>query len=124
MESEALNIPAVAAGAVAAFVLGWVIYHPRVLGTVWANGSGVALDGTPPILAFVMQILALISLALVIGLTATVNLLGTALLAILSAALFVASGGAFQRKSNGAILTDVVYIIGAGALMIVMQGIF
>lgn len=123
MESEALNIPAVIAGAVAAFLFGWVIYHPRVLGTIWAEGSGVDLGGKPPALAFVLQVLALIALAVVIGVTATVNLLGTALLAILAAALFVASGGAFQKKSTGAILTDTVYILGAGALMIVMQGI-
>jgi hypothetical protein len=123
METESLNIPAIIAGAVAGFVLGWVIHHPRVLGTVWANGSGVELGGNPPVIAFALQILALMSLAVVIGMTATVNFLGTALLAILAAALFVASGGASQKKSTGAILTDTIYIVGAGALMIVMQGI-
>mgnify|MGYP001820927706 CR=1 FL=1 len=123
MEPEALNIPAIIAGAVAGFAFGAVIYHPRVLGTVWAKGSGVELDGTPPMLAFALQILALLSLAVVVGMTATVSFLGTALLAILAAALFIASGGVFQRKSNGAVATDVLYIIGAGALMIVAQGI-
>ena len=41
MEGEALNITAVIAGAVAGFVFGAVIYHPKVLGTIWANGSRV-----------------------------------------------------------------------------------
>ena len=123
MEGEALNITAVIAGAVAGFVFGAVIYHPKVLGTIWANGSGVSLDGKPPVLAFLLQILALLALAIVVGMTATVNFLGTAILAILAAALFVASGGVFQRKTSGAVATDAVHIIGAGALMIAMQGL-
>lgn len=123
MEAEALNIPAVAAGTVAGFVLGLVVYHPRVLGTIWAEGSGVTFGGRPPVSALVAQFLALAALATVIGLTARVNFLGTALLAIGAVALFVASGGAFLGRSRGAILTDAVYIVGAGALMIVMQGV-
>ncbi|QMU56950.1 MAG: DUF1761 family protein [Boseongicola sp.] len=123
MEAEALNIPAVIAGAVAAFIFGWIIYHPKVLGKTWAEGSGVDLGGSPPAMAFVAQILGLISLAIVVGVTATVSFLGTALLAILACAMFVVSGGAFLKKSTGALVTDGVYVIGAGALMIVAQGL-
>lgn len=123
MEPEALNLPAVALGTIAGFVLGWVIYHPRVLGRVWAEGSGVEMGGAPPLAAFAGQILALLALALVIGMTATISYLGTAILAILAAALFVVSGGMFLKKSAGALVTDGLYVIGAGALMIVAQGI-
>ena len=123
MEAEALNIPAVALGTALGFVFGMVLYHPRVLGTIWANGSGVDLDGSPPVLAFVLQILGLGALAIVVGMTATVNFLGTALLAILAAALLVTGGGVFTGKSKGALATDGLYILGAGALMIVAQGI-
>ena len=77
METEALNIPAVALGAVVAFLFGWVLYHPRVLGRIWADGSGVELGGNPPAAAFVFQVVALICLAIVIGMTATVNFLLT-----------------------------------------------
>jgi len=124
MEGEALNMTAVAVGAVAGLILGFVIYHPKVLGTTWANGSGVSLGEKPSPLAFVAQILALLSLAVVVGMTATVNFLGTAVLAILACALFVVAGGLFQSKSAGALATDAVYVVGAGALMIVAQGIF
>ena len=123
MEAEALNIPAVALGAVLAFVLGFILYHPKVFGRIWAEGSGVDLGNSPPALAFVAQIAALVALAIVIGMTATVNFLGTALLAILAAALFILSGGAFLKKSGGALAVDAGYIVGAGALMIVAQGI-
>ncbi len=53
MEAEALNTTAVIVGAVAGFLFGWIIYHPKVLGTIWAEGSGVDLDAGngPPILA-------------------------------------------------------------------------
>lgn len=123
METEALNIPAVAAGAVAGFVLGMVLYHPRVFGKIWAGGSGVTLDGSPLILAFAGQVVALICLALVIGITATISYLFTAIIAILAAAFFVISGGAFTGKSGGAIAVDGGYIIGAGVLMILAQGL-
>ncbi len=56
--------------------------------------------------------------------TATVNFLGTAVLAILAAVFFVVSHGAFVRKSTAAMLIDGLYVVGAGALMIVAQGVF
>lgn len=123
MEAEALNTAAVAAGAVAAFALGMVLYHPKIFGTIWAKGSGVDLTMSPNPFAFVSQIAAIVALALVIGLTAQVSALWTAILAIVAAALFVVSGGVFSGKSGGAIAVDGGYIIGAGILMIVAQGI-
>ncbi len=123
MEAEALNIPAVIAGAVAGFVLGMILYHPRVLGTIWAKGSNMELGGSAPFAAFALQILGLLALAIVVGMTATVNFLGTALLAIAAAALFLLGNGAFARKSIGALATDGFYIFGAGALMIAAQGL-
>ena len=65
----------------------------------------------------------MLALALVVGLTATLNLLGTAILAILAVLLFVAAMGAFVRKSNGAILTDVLFVLVSGVLMIGTQGV-
>lgn len=123
MESE-INTLAIAVGAFGGLILGAVIYHPRVLGTVWARGSGVDLDIKPSPLAFVAQIVALVALAIVVGITATVNFLGTALLAILAAAAFVVAQGLFQTKSTGALLTDGFYVLAAGVVMIIAQGIF
>ena len=124
MEAEALNTTAVIVGVVAGFLFGWIIYHPKVLGTIWAKGSGVDLESgdEPPVLAFGLQIGALVCLALVIGMTATISYLGTAMLAIGGCILFVVGGGAFSGKSMGAMLTDGFYVLGAGALMIVAQG--
>ena len=124
MEAEALNITAVIVGAVAAFLFGWIIYHPKVMGKTWAEGSGVELGGSPPAMAFLFQVLALVALAIVIGMTATISYLGTAVAAVLAAACFVMSGGAFTKKSTGAIVVDGVYVLGAGVCMIIAQGIF
>lgn len=123
MEAEPLNATAAIAGAVAAFLFGAVLYHPRVLGRVWAEGSNVDLDGKSPMLAMVLQAAGLVVLASVVGLTATLNLLGTAVLAILAVALIVAASGAFARKSFGAIGTDFLFVIIAGVLMIAAQGL-
>jgi hypothetical protein len=123
MEPDALNIPAIIIGAVAAFIFGALIYNPRVLGTIWANGSGVSLGDSPPKMAFPIQILAILTLALVVGITATIHFLGAAILTILAASLFVISSGIFLRKSSGALAIDGFYVIGAGALMIAVQGI-
>lgn len=122
MEAEPLNVAAVVAGAVAAFIFGMILYHPKVLGRIWADGSGVELGGSIPVGAMVLQAAGLVALAIVVGMTATLNLLGTAILAIVAVALFAAANGAFTGKSSGAILTDAGYAVGAGVLMILAQG--
>ena len=123
MDAVPLNTTAVIAGAVAAFIFGAALYHPKVLGRVWAIGSGVDLNGTMPVLAMALQAVALLLLSLVVGLTATLNLLGTAIAAILAVVLFVAAMGAFSRKSPGAIAVDAGFALGAGVLMIAAQGL-
>lgn len=119
-----LNILAVAVGAIAGFVLGMVLYHPRVLGTVWMKGAGVDPGGKPPALAFVLMIAGLVLLSIVVGMTATVNFLGTAIAAILAAAALALANAAFAGRSGAALGVDALFIIGAGVLMIAAQGIF
>ena len=77
-----------------------------------------------PVGAMVSQLVALFLLALVVGVTATTEALMTAILAILAVAAFVMSAGGFVRKSGYAIGVDVGYIIVAGVVMIICQGIF
>lgn len=76
-----------------------------------------------PVFAMLAQLVALFLLALVIGVTATKNALGTAILAIPAAAAFVVSGGAFVRKSTCALAVDGGCIVGSGAIMILAQGL-
>lgn len=123
---SAVSWIAVITGTVVSFMLGWLWYSPKLFGTKWAEGSGVSMD-TPdkmPMFAMLMQIVALFLLAMVIGITATANALITAIMAIIAAAFFVASQGAFSQKSNYAIAVDFSYIIVAGIIMIICQGVF
>lgn len=123
---SALNWLAVAVGTVVSFLLGWLWYSPTLFGKKWAEGSGVSLGSAQsmPVFALVSQLVALFLLALVIGLTATINALFTAILAILAVAVFTMSMGAFVKKSTYALVVDGVYITAAGVVMIIVQGIF
>jgi hypothetical protein len=121
---SAVNWLAVVLGAVAAFLVGWLWYSPKMFGVKWAAGVGVQLGSASslPVGAMVSQFAALFLLATVVGITATTNALFTALLAILAAAMFVASSGAYVKKSSAAILIEFFYIVVAGAVMILAQG--
>ncbi|MCG8335991.1 MAG: DUF1761 domain-containing protein [Proteobacteria bacterium] len=115
----------VVVGTVVSFLAGWAWYSPKLFGKKWADGSGVSLESADkmPVFAMVSQLLALFILALVIGMTAAVNALFTAILAILAVAAFTASMGGFVKKSHAAIAIDFFYIIVAGVIMIASQGI-
>ncbi len=121
-----VNWLAVTVGTVVSFLIGWVWYSPKLFGKKWAEGSGVSLDSADkmPVFAMVTQLLALLLLALVIGVTATIDALITAILAILAVATFTASMDGFVKKSGYAIAVDFFYIIVAGVVMIVFQGVF
>ena len=112
-------------GTIVSFLAGWAWYSPKLFGKAWAAGSGVSMESADkmPVFAMVSQLLALFILALVIGMTAAVNALITAILAILAVAAFTASMGAFVKKSNAAVAIDFFYIIIAGVIMIVSQGV-
>ena len=113
------------AGTIAAFLVGWLWYSPKLFGTGWAAGSGVDLGSAQemPVFAMVSQLVGLFVLSLVVGITATTSALMTAILAILAAALFVLSAGSFVKKSGYALGVDFGYIVVAGALMILAQGL-
>ena len=120
-----LNWLAIGFGTFVTFMLGWFLYSPILFGEKWAKGSGVRLDSADkmPVMAMITQVLALFCLSVVIGITAQMNALITAILMILCCALFAASAGGFSQKSKYALWVDVSYRIVAGIVMIVLQGI-
>ena len=121
-----VNWAAVAVGTFVSFLVGWLWYSPKLFGKKWAEGSAVELGsaGEMPVVAMITQLVALLLLATVVGITATSNSLLTAVLAILAAAAFVGSAGAFVHKSAYARIVDISYILLAGVVMIASQGIF
>ncbi|MEP0563598.1 MAG: DUF1761 family protein, partial [Paracoccaceae bacterium] len=77
---EPVNWIAIVVGAVLAFLGGWYWYSPKAFGTKWAEGTGVELGNAEsmPIDAMISQACALLALSMVVGLTASMNALGTA----------------------------------------------
>jgi hypothetical protein len=122
----AVNWLAVGVGVVVSFLVGWLWYSPKLFGVKWAEGSGVTLDSADKMPAFAMlaQVTALLILSTVVGLTAAIDALITAILAILAAATFVLSNGSWSQKSCYARLVDFFYVVLSGVIMIVCQGIF
>lgn len=119
-----LNWLAIAVGTIAAYGLGMIWFSPLMFGKAWAKGShGIKPPDSPPFAAMVVQLAATAALALAIGTTAATDALATALLAILTTALFVAGMDLFSQKSTWAVLIDAGYVLTGGALMIAAQAI-
>ncbi len=126
MEFANLNWIAVILGAIAAFLLGWLVYSPMLFGEKWAKGSGVELNTASkmPVFAMIAQLFALFTLSIIVGAATTASALIMAIFAIFAAALFVVSNGGFCRKSNYAMSVDFGYVVAAGTVMIAAQNIF
>ena len=128
MEADGASISwlAIIVGAVAAFLVGWLWYSPKLFGVKWAEGVGVDLGSADemPMAAMVFQILGMLLMSWVIGITAAQNALFTAILVILAITALILANGYFARKSAYAIRTEAGFIIVAGIIMILAQGIF
>jgi hypothetical protein len=119
-----VNWLAVLVGTVAAFALGMLWFGP-LFGRVWAAGShGITRPASPPLAALSLQLLGTFLLALVIGITAVIDALILALLAILALAVLQLAGGLFGQKSPAASLIEGGYALAMGAVMILAQGLF
>ena len=111
---------------VLSFVLGWLWYGPKLFGKKWAEGVGVPMgdSGSMPVCAMVTQALGTFCLAWLFGITAASNALLTIILVLITIILLIASNGKFAKKSDTAIIIEVMYIVAMGVVMVVCQGIF
>ena len=119
-----VNWIAAIAGTVVAFLAGWLWYSEKLFGTKWAEGSRVELGSADsmPMMAMVSQLIALLFLAILVGITAASSL-GAAIVAILTVAAFTLSSGSFVKKSTYALGVDVGYIILSGVIMMAAQAL-
>ncbi|MGC3937598.1 DUF1761 domain-containing protein [Roseobacter sp. EG26] len=124
MDVTLMNWLAVGVGTVAAFGLGMLWFGPLMFGKAWATGShDISPPASPPMAAMVVQFLGILLLALVVGMTETNQAIMTAVGAILAVAFVVAGMDLFSQKSGRATLVDAGYIVAAGAVMILAQGV-
>lgn len=118
-----VNWPAVLAGTLVSFGLG-MVWFGKLFGRVWAEGShGIKPPATPPLLTMALQLAGTFLLALVIGATATINALVTAILVLVALAALMTAGSLFSQKSVSAALIDGGFVLAMGVVMIVAQGI-
>ena len=124
MDISLMNWAAVVVGTIAAFGLGMIWFSPRMFGNAWAVGShNINAPESPPFTAMIIQFVGIALLALVVGMTETNEAIMTAVGAILAVAFVVAGMDLFSQKSGKATLIDAGYIVAAGALMILAQGL-
>lgn len=117
---------AVIAGAVAAFLLGWLWYSPMLFGKRWMEGVGIEPGAACaiPVAAMVTQLIATFLLAWVVGVTAAQNALMTMILIVATLAFFNISGGLFAKKRKDAIAIEAGFIVAMAVVMIAAQAIF
>ena len=123
--TNGVNWIAVIVGAVAAFVMGWLWYSPKVFGTKWAEGLGVELGNASemPVGAMVTQAVGLLLMSWFVGVTAASNALLTVILATVAFTLLGYSGGMFGRQNAYVRNVNAGYWIAALVVMIVCQAI-
>ena len=117
---------AVIAGAVAAFVMGWLWYSPKLFGTKWAEGLGVELGSASemPVGAMVTNIIGLLLMSWFVGVTAANNALLTVILATVAFTLLGYSGGMFGKQTAYVRNVNAGYWLAALVVMIICQAIF
>lgn len=119
-----LNWPAILLGTVAAFALGMLWYSPKLLGKGWAEGShGITPPASLPLGAVGLQLLGTFLMAWLIGITARLDALLTAVLIVLAIAVLLTASGFFGQKSRYAALVDGGFVVAMGVVMIAAQGI-
>ena len=116
----------VIAGAVVAFLGGWLWYSEKLFGRKWAEGSRVALGSvaSTPVGALVSQAVGLFLMSWFVGVTAASNALLTVILATVAFTVLGYSGGTFSQKSTYARAVDAGYWIVCLILMVICQAIF
>ncbi|MGR3290573.1 MAG: DUF1761 domain-containing protein [Paracoccaceae bacterium] len=126
MESEFANLNwlAVIVGTVVSFLLGMIWFTPKMFGRAWTAGmNDLKPPASLPIPAIILHLVGTFALALVIGITATQDMLITAILAILAVAILQSASGLFKQNSGKTVSIDAGYTIAMGAIMIIAQGI-
>ncbi|WP_291834683.1 DUF1761 domain-containing protein [Limimaricola sp.] len=112
-------------GAVASFLLGWVVYLPATFGRKWAEGSHVQLGAASqmPLDAMGAQALGLLLMSWVLAICRAQNLLALGVLATLAFAALAWSGATFSQKSLYARNVDAGYWLASLVVMLVVQAL-
>lgn len=115
-----VNWTAVIAGTVVSFGLG-VLWFGPIFGKIWSVGShGITPPSRMPVMAMAFQLAGTSFMAWVIGATATITALVTAILAI---AALLAAASLFSQKTIAAARIEGALVLIMGVVMIAAQGV-
>ncbi len=117
---------AVITGAIAAFVIGWLWYSPKLFGKGWAAGSGVKLDDASkmPLGAMLAQAVGLFLMSWFVSVTAVSGALATVILATLAFTALAGAGAMFSGKNAYARHVDAGFWLVALVIMVAANAIF
>ncbi len=120
-----VNWTAVVAGAVVAFVAGWLWYSPKLFGRGWAEGSGVQLDDASkmPMGAMLAQAAGLFLMSWFVAVTAANDALAIVILATLAFTALAGAGAMFSGKNAYARHVDAGYWLVALVIMIAANAV-
>lgn len=128
MEEITANVSwlAVVTGAIAAFLIGWLWYSPRLFGTKWAEGVGAKLSDSDemPMGAMQAQAIGLLLMSWFVSVTAANDALLTVILATFAFTMLAYGGGMFAKHSSYARSVNAGYWIVSMVVMVIANGIF
>lgn len=121
--NEGVNWLAVIIGAIAAYMLGWLWYSPKLFAEKWMTGAKVTFkEGDPmPVAAMIIQAIGTALLACVIGLISALGTFILGCLVIAMVAVLMMSGGLYSQKTSYAIMTEVGYFLAMVGVMVICQ---
>ncbi len=101
-----------------------MLWFGPVFGKVWAAGShGIQPPLRLPPPAMAVQLFGTFLMAWVIGATAAINALGTAIVIIVAITALQLAESLFSQKSPAAAFIDGGFVVAMGAMIIVAQGL-
>ena len=123
---DGVNWLAVIVGFMAAYLLGWLWYSPKLFGKKWAEGVGIDMSGETemPAMAMFVQAVGTFLLSWLVGITAASNALLTIILIAVTLMTLMAAGSMYCKKPGSAIIIEMGYVFTMVVLMIICQGIF
>ncbi|OUR60950.1 twitching motility protein PilT [Bermanella sp. 47_1433_sub80_T6] len=123
---DGVNWLAVIVGFMAAYLLGWLWYSPKLFGSKWAEAVGIDMSGETemPAMAMFVQAVGTFLLSWLVGITAASNALLTIILIAVTLMTLMAAGSMYCKKPGSAIAIEMGYVFTMVVLMIICQGIF
>lgn len=110
--TSGMNWSAVVAGAVVAFLAGWLWYSPRLFGERWARAANVSYDDSPPVAAMAMHFGGMVLLSWFVGIMAQAQMLATTVLLMIAGAILgYATDGYLKIGTEGKLINAGYWIV-------------